>query len=145
MSERHPPQDDAAGLVAAGVGHAEVPSTGAVRAALANAMVGLKARYYGKGPVKAKAYLDDEHVFVVMEGGLLPSEETMLADGKGSEVRAFRLSFEETMRDTTMRAVEEIVGRRVLDYHSQLVFSPPRALEWFILEADPTTSEPDRR
>ncbi|HEX6389386.1 MAG TPA: Na-translocating system protein MpsC family protein [Solirubrobacteraceae bacterium] len=132
-----PPQDDAAGLVAAGAGRAENASTGATRAALANAMVGMKAKYYGKGPTRAKAYIEDQHVFVVMDGGLTAAEEVMLADGKEEQVRDFRLSFEASMRDTTMRAVAEIVGCDVLDYHSQIVFDPPRTLEWFVLASAP--------
>ena len=132
------PLDDADGLIAAGAGEAQVAEPpGSIRAALANAMVGMKAKYYGKGPTKAKAYLADNHVFVVMEGGLTPSEESMLADGKADEVRAFRLSFEETMTATTTQAVAEITGREVIGYHSQIVFDPPRTLEWFILADAP--------
>lgn len=134
MSEQGgPPQGDAAELIRAGRGEAEIASTGTMRAALANAMVGLKAKYYGKGPTKAKAYVEDQYVFVVMEGGLTPHEEVLIADGKEDEVRRYRLSFEESMRETATRAVAEIVGREVLDYHSQIVFRPPRTLEWFVL------------
>lgn len=131
-----PPQGDAAELIRAGTGQAQGASTGSVRAALASAMVGMKAKYYGKGPTKAKAYLEDQYVFVVMEGGLTPHEEVLIADGKEDEVRRYRLSFEESMRDTAVRAVSEIVGREVLDYHSQIVFRPPRTLEWFVLAED---------
>ena len=128
-----PPQGDTAELIQAGRGEAEIASTGSVRAALANAMVGMKAKYYGKGPTKAKAYVEDQYVFVVMEGGLTPHEEVLLADGKEDEVRSYRLSFEESMRETATRAVAEIMGREVLDYQSQIVFYPPRTLEWFVL------------
>lgn len=37
------------------------------------------------------------------------------------------------MTDTTVRAVEEILGRKVLTYHSQILFSPDRAIEIFVL------------
>ena len=39
---------------------------GSLRAALANAMVGLKKRYYGRGPEAAKAFVEDAYIFVVL-------------------------------------------------------------------------------
>jgi uncharacterized protein YbcI len=106
---------------------------GSVRAALANAMVAMKKQYYGRGPTAAKAWLLDDYVFVAMEGGLTRNEETLLADGKEDLVRRYRLSFQETIGETTMAAVEEITGRKVLTYHSQIVFGPTRAFEIFLL------------
>jgi uncharacterized protein YbcI len=135
MTEPGSPQfDDAAGLVQAGAGEAVLEDPpGSVRAAVANAMVGMKAKFYGRGPDKAKAYFNDDYLFVVMEGGLTRNEETLLADGKESLVRQYRLEFEDTMDTTVKAAVEELVGRVVLDYHSQIVFSPPRVFEIFVL------------
>jgi uncharacterized protein YbcI len=107
---------------------------GSLRTAVANAMVGMKKQFYGRGPTAAKAWILDDYVFVVMEGGLTRNEETLLADGKESVVRTYRLSFQETMGPMTMDAVAELVGRKVLTYHSQIVFDPPRAFEIFVLE-----------
>jgi uncharacterized protein YbcI len=107
---------------------------GSLRAALANAMVGMKKKHYGRGPTAGKAWLLDDYVFVALEGGLTRSEETLLADGKEEEVRRYRLSFQETMGATVMEAVAEITGRRVLTYHSQIVFDPTRTFEIFVLE-----------
>jgi uncharacterized protein YbcI len=106
---------------------------GSIRAALTNAMVGLKKHYYGRGPVAAKAWVLDDYVFVAMEGGLTRNEETLLADGKEEAVRTFRLEFQATMTDTATAAVAEIVGRPVLTYHSQIVFNPVRTFEIFVL------------
>jgi uncharacterized protein YbcI len=128
------PRDDAAGLTAAGGGVADVPGgSGPLRAEISNAMVGLKAKWYGKGPERARTYFAGDNVFVVMEGGLTRVEETLLAAGEAAAVRQYRLLFEATMRETAMTAVAELTGRVVVDYHSQIVFDPPRALEWFIL------------
>jgi uncharacterized protein YbcI len=69
-----------------------------------------------------------------MEGGLTRNEETLLADGKDDIVRSYRLSFQETVADSVMTAVSELLGRRVLTYHSQIVFHPPRTFEIFVLE-----------
>jgi uncharacterized protein YbcI len=107
---------------------------GSVRAALANAMVGMKKQFYGRGPTAAKAWILDDYVFVALEGGLTRNEETMLADGKEDLVRMYRLSFQETMTDVLTSAVAEITGRRVVTYHSQIVFNPTRTFEMFVLE-----------
>ena len=42
-------------------------------------MVGLKKDFYGKGPTKAKTFIHDEYVFVVMEGGLTRNDSGMRA------------------------------------------------------------------
>jgi uncharacterized protein YbcI len=111
-----------------------VDETGSLRTALANAMVAMMKQHYGKGPEAAKAWILDDYVFVAMEGGLTRNEETLLEDGKEDVVRGYRLAFQESVRVTTMGAVAELTGRRVLDYHSQLVFHPMRAFEIFVLE-----------
>ena len=109
---------------------------GSLRAALANAMVAMKKQYYGRGPTAAKAWILDDYVFVVLEDGLTRNEETLLEDGKEDLIRSYRLSFQETMLETTCGAVEELTGRKVLTYHSQIVFDPPRAFEIFALEPE---------
>jgi uncharacterized protein YbcI len=107
---------------------------GSLRTALANAMVAIMKRHYGKGPTGAKAWLLDDYVFIAMEGGLTRNEETLIEDGKEETVRAYRLAFQETIRSEIMGTVGELTGRKVLDYHSQIVFGPPRAFEIFVLE-----------
>lgn len=129
-----PPQASAAELIAA-AGDVADERSGSLRMALSNAMVGLKKQYYGKGPSRARTYLMDEYVFVVMEDGLTRSEETLLAAGKADLVRNYRLAFQETVTQTTTRAVEELTGRKVLTYHSQILFEPTRVFEIFMLDS----------
>jgi len=111
----------------------ELHPEGSQRTALANAMVSLFKQHYGKGPTGAKAWILDDYVFIALEDGLTRNEETLVADGKEDVVRSYRLAFQETMGDTAMSAVAEIVGREVLTYHSQIVFHPTRAFEIFVL------------
>ncbi|MEA2356866.1 MAG: hypothetical protein QOI62_126 [Solirubrobacteraceae bacterium] len=132
--EHLPKLGSAQDLVEAAGGRMPSDPGGSLRAALANAMVGMKKQFYGRGPTAAKAWLLDDYVFVAMEGGLTRNEETLLADGKEDVVRSYRLSFQESMTSTTIGAVEELVGRKVLTYHSQIVFHPARTFEIFVLE-----------
>jgi uncharacterized protein YbcI len=41
------------------------------------------------------------------------------------------------MKELTMKAVEEITGRRVVSYHSQITFDPEYGFEIFVLDAPP--------
>jgi uncharacterized protein YbcI len=132
--DRDQRQASARELVEAAGGTMPEEPGGSLRMSVANAMVGMKKQFYGRGPTAAKAWILDDYVFVVMEGGLTRNEETLLADGKEDLVRSYRLSFQETVGPTTMGAVEELLGRRVLTYHSQVVFDPPRMFEIFVLE-----------
>ena len=121
-------------LARAGAGVSADDRQAPVRVALSNAMVGMKKEYYGRGPERAKTYINDEYVFVVMEGGLTRSEETLLAAGRDDLVRSYRLEFQEAMTETSCRAVEELTGRSVVGYHSQMLFDPPRSIEIFVLD-----------
>jgi uncharacterized protein YbcI len=114
--------------------HDDHEPSGSVRTALANALVATMKEYYGKGPTGAKAWILDDYVFIAMEGGLTRNEETLIADGKEEVVRSYRLAFQEAVRGPIMTRIGEIVGRRVLDYHSQITFHPARAFEIFVLE-----------
>jgi uncharacterized protein YbcI len=108
-----------------------------LRAEISNAMVGLKKEFYGKGPTKAKTYINDNYVFCVLQGGLTRNEETLLAAGQAHLVREFRLRFQEAMADATTEAVERLTGRRVVGYHSQIVFEPEFGFEIFVLDEPP--------
>jgi uncharacterized protein YbcI len=108
---------------------------GEMRSALSNALVALIKEHWGKGPTAAKSFLNDEYVLTIFEGGLIRNEETMLAAGEHEVVREYRLSFQQVIRDEMCGTVERITGRKVLDYHSQIVFDPVRAFEIFVLDA----------
>jgi uncharacterized protein YbcI len=112
-------------------------ATGNLRLAISNALVGVKKQLYGKGPVKAKTYINDNYVFSVLEGGLTRNEETLLAAGEHRLVREYRLRFQESVAETITTAIEDVTNRKVLAYHSQIVFEPDRAFEIFVLDGPP--------
>ena len=115
----------------------ESPDSGrrhSVRSEISNAMVGLKKEFYGKGPTKAKTFLNDNYVFCVMEGGLTRNEQTLIDCGHEDLVRTYRLRFQEAMEAPTVEAVQRITDRSVIGYHSQIVFHPERAFEIFVLD-----------
>jgi uncharacterized protein YbcI len=105
-----------------------------LRQEISNAMVGLKKEFYGKGPTEAKTYINDQYVFCVMKGGLTRNEQTLIDRGEATLVRTYRLRFQEAMADATTESIERITGRRVLAYHSQIVFDPEHTVEFFVLD-----------
>ncbi|HZN88717.1 MAG TPA: DUF2294 domain-containing protein [Thermoleophilaceae bacterium] len=112
----------------------EIVQSGERAAAISNAIVQIFAECYGRGPTKAKTYLVDNYVFCVLEDILTTVEQTLVGNGKEKLVREVRLTFQEEVADRFTSAVEEIMGRRVVTYHSQVVFHPPMAFEVFVLE-----------
>jgi uncharacterized protein YbcI len=109
-----------------------------INAQISNAMVGLKKEFYGRGPTKAKTFINDNYVFCVLEGGLTRNEETLLAAGEERLIRQYRLRFQEVMRDSTIEAIERITRRKVVGYHSQIVFNPEFGFEIFVLDEPPS-------
>jgi uncharacterized protein YbcI len=89
---------------------------------------------YGRGPTHAKTYLCDEYVFCVMSGGLTRDEETMIRGGEQDAVRAYRLRFQSVIAPELIRRVEDVLGRKVVTYHSQVLFDPDRLVEIFVLD-----------
>jgi uncharacterized protein YbcI len=109
---------------------------GPLRAGISNAMVRIQDEFYGKGPQRAKTYTFDNYVFAVLEEGLTTTEVTLKESGEEELVREVRLAFEDMMTKTFGREVEKLTGRRVVGYHSQIVFDPDIAFEFFVLEPE---------
>ena len=118
----------------------ETEQGSSMTAEVSNAMVGLKKEFYGRGPDKAKSFINDNYVFCVLDGGLTKNEKTLLDAGEHRLVREYRLRFQEVMKDPTTEAVARITGREVLTYHSQILFEPTVTVEMFILEGEPSRS-----
>lgn len=103
-------------------------------AAISREMVKAMKTYYGRGPTKAKSYLLDDLLFVVMRGGTLQSEQTLLDAGFSDTVREFRQKFENVMGERLVGTVEQLTERRVLTYQSQILFDPQVVIEMFVFD-----------
>jgi len=110
-----------------------------IAARVSNQIVRTMKDLYGKGPTQAKTYLCDEYVFCVMRGGLTRNEETLIRGGEHRLVRDFRLRFQSLISPEICRRVEGVLGRKVLSYHSQVLFDPDRLVEIFVVEEEPGT------
>jgi uncharacterized protein YbcI len=104
-------------------------------------MVRAQKKFFGKGPTSAKSYMVDDFLLIVMRGGRTVAEETMLEFGQRDLVRNFRQQFENEMTSRLTGMVEDLTGRRVLGYQSQIIFEPDVVLEAFFFDRPAAESE----
>jgi uncharacterized protein YbcI len=91
--------------------------------------------YYGKGPTSAKSYMFDDLLFVVMRGGLNPSEKFLLENDEADVVRQYRQTFENRMNEILSEKIEELTGRKVIAFNSQILFDPDLSIEIFVFDS----------
>ena len=103
-------------------------------ARISTEMVRAQKEYFGKGPVEAKSYFLDDMLVVVMKGGFTTAEKTMLEFGEQDAVREFRQAFENRMTDRLTGLIEDLTGRNVVNYQSQVMFGPDRIVEMFVFD-----------
>lgn len=115
-----------------------------LQARVSQAVVRTMKDLYGRGPTHAKTYLCDEYVFCVMSGGMTRDEETMIRGGEHEAVRDYRLRFQSVIAPELIRRVEDVLGEKVVSYHSQVLFDPDRLVEIFVLDSSADRGAPDR-
>ena len=106
-------------------------------------IVRLHARFYGRGPTKAKTYIHRDYVLCALDDIFTPSELTLIEAGKDELVRENRVAFQDVVRSQFVSAVEQAIGRRVGAFHSQIDPGSNTAAEVFLLEPEPEI-RPDR-
>jgi len=104
-------------------------------AQISNEMVRAQKTYFGRGPTQAKSYLLDDFLLIVMRGGFLPVERTMLDAGRQDIVRQYRQDFENEMSARLIGKMEELTGRKIVTYQSQVLFDPDIVVEIFFFES----------
>ena len=122
MAEHDPPQQ-------------EEEDGGALLALISNEMVRAQKEFFGKGPTKAKSYMLDDMLIIVMRGGMTTAEKTMLDFGHPDQVRQFRQLFENAMTERLTGKMEELTGRKILTYQSQVLFEPDVVVEIFVFDS----------
>jgi uncharacterized protein YbcI len=108
--------------------------TGSMSAAISNAVVRLLSEYTGRGPTKARTYIDENLITVVLQDTLTKGERSLLRDGEVALVLANRKAFQNSMAADMIAAVEELSGRRTTAFLSANHIDPDIAVESFVLE-----------
>jgi uncharacterized protein YbcI len=123
--------------MSAGRGHPD----GQLSAAISNTVVKALARTTGRGPTKARTTLGDNSVFVVLQDSLTVGEQTLTDAGQGQVVLDLRRRWQAVMEVDVSREVEELTGRKVVGFMSDNHIDPDLAVEVFVLEPLPQTTE----
>jgi uncharacterized protein YbcI len=101
---------------------------------LANLVVHFTREYTGRGPTRARAYVHDDLISVVMQDTLTKGEQSLVDSGHVSHVLDTRRRYQATMRTDLVSGVEALTGRRVIAFMSDNHIDPDVAVETFVLE-----------
>lgn len=106
---------------------------GEARAKISREMTRLHAEYYGRGPTKAKTYLTDDLVVVVLEETFTRAERTLVGRGEKDAIQQIRRRFQQQMADEFTALVEQATGRQVRAFLSETNLEEDVAVEIFLL------------
>ena len=108
---------------------------GHLRTAISTGIVGILREHYGRGPMKAKTYVLDDVIVVVLRGsGFTPLEQTIMDSGQPDRVVAMREDFQQVMAERYKETVEELTGRKVLAFLSEAHVEPDITMVIFFVD-----------
>ena len=116
----------------------ERKALGEIRARISKEIVRLQSEYYGKGPTKAKTYIVDDLVVVVLEESFTRAEKTLAERGEREAIQQIRRRFQQQMADSFISIVEQATGRRVRAFLSETDIGQDVSVETFLLADERT-------
>jgi uncharacterized protein YbcI len=111
---------------------------GETRAIISKEIVRLQAEYYGKGPTKAKTYIVDDLVVVVLEESFTRAEKTLAERGERDAIQQIRRRFQQHMAESFISVVEQATGRKVRVFLSETDIGQDVSVETFLLADERT-------
>ncbi len=106
---------------------------GELAAEISNATVRMLSEYTGRGPTKARTYINGDLISVVLRDTLTKGEQSLRQSGKDEVVLATRKAYQESMEPELIQAIEHITGRKVEAFLSSNHLDPDIAIEVFML------------
>jgi uncharacterized protein YbcI len=107
---------------------------GRLLADITNRIVALMREHYGRGPIKAKTYVLDNLIVCVLSDGFTAIEKTMMEGGEPDRVLEMRRDFQRYMKVRYSEMVQELTGRKVLAFLSQVHVEPDLTVEMFLMD-----------
>ena len=108
--------------------------------AVTNAIVGLHREHYGRGATRGRTIMQDDYLVCFLEDIYTKAERTLIDAGSFAQVLGSRGAFQSAMEARFSQSVQEITGRRVKAFLSQVRADPDVAVEAFWLEPETTPS-----
>ena len=121
--------------------HREHPSDGRVAAAISTSVVHTIGEYTGRGPTKARTYLNTDVITVLLQDTLTKPERRLVSDGNAPAVLQTRELFQQMMREELIASVEDLTGRTVVAFVSANHIDPDVSIESFVLEPEPKETD----
>jgi uncharacterized protein YbcI len=112
----------------------DVSERGRQAASISNAITRLHRDHYGRGATTTRTIIQRNYVVCFLEDIYTPVERTLIEAGRNDAVRETRNIFQDAMGPKFREAVEEVTGRTVIGFMSQVHFDPDMAAEVFVLE-----------
>jgi uncharacterized protein YbcI len=116
----------------------EQKTLGEMRARISKEVVRLQSEYYGKGPTKAKTYIVDDLVVVVLEESFTRAEKTLAERGEREAIQHIRRRFQQHMAESFISIVEQATGRKVRAFLSETDVGQDVSVETFLLAEERT-------
>src|SRR4051794_5689695 len=120
------------------MGTGDRSSLGETRATISNEIVRLQAEYYGKGPTRAKTYIVEDLVVVVLEESFTRAEKTLAERGERDAIQNIRRRFQQHMSESFISVVEQATGRKVRAFLSETDIVKDVSVEMFLLAEERT-------
>jgi len=111
--------------------------------AISNAITKLQRDHYGRGPESVRTLVGYDHIICFLENSFVPVERTLIDAGETAAVRETRLAFQRAMESRFVGIVEEISGRKVRAFLSQVSLEPDISVEVFVLERADDEAAPE--
>ena len=111
--------------------------------AISNAVTKLQREHYGRGPESVRTVVGYDHIICFLENTFVPVERTLIDAGETAAVRETRLAFQRAMESRFTHTVEELSGRKVRAFLSQVSLNPDISVEVFVLERDSADPAPE--
>jgi uncharacterized protein YbcI len=93
---------------------------GPVIAAISREIVGIHARYFGRGPTKAKTVWRNDVVVCLLENVFTKAEQLLVDGDHFEQVRSHRQAFQDQVEPLLRNVVEQATGHTVLAFLSQV-------------------------
>jgi uncharacterized protein YbcI len=111
--------------------------------AVGNAITRLHRDRYGRGATTTRTVFHGDRIIAFLEDIYTTAERTLIDAGDWEQVKATRQSFQMAMRAPFTEAVEQITGRKVIAFMSQVHRDPDMAAEIFVLGPNGDATPPD--
>jgi uncharacterized protein YbcI len=112
----------------------EMPKDRTLNRDISRAMVALFKQSTGRGPNRARTYIEDSLIVTVLYDTMTKAERTLKDEDQEDTVRSLRRVFQGTFREEAVEIVERLTGRKVVAFLSDHAVEPDYAIEAFVLE-----------